>query len=209
MARAGDSARAAADRVAQVDEATRSAAEIGMRAAVDSAINLAVDQTSSKYNLTPDRLRQYVGLEEVSGLSATVQLRIRPIPIEEFAPEIRMRRYTWRDKLGRRHSQELPSVYFQRLRDRKPRLVRPAFPLEQRTSGQLRAGEKVRRRVGSWRERLTNIRYFSFPHNWLRNELIPAVESRMVDDYALEFRASFNRFQKGRNRKKQATVRRN
>ncbi|MCK5770938.1 hypothetical protein [Algiphilus sp.] len=195
MARAGDSARAAADRVAQVDNTSRFSAEAALRAAAERAVNDTVDLTSSKYNLTPDEVRQYVGIRRLSasGKSATVQLRVRAIPIERFAPEIRMKRYTWRDKLGRSHSQELPSVYFQRYRTGRPRLVRPAFPLHQRTSGQLREGGVIRRRVGQSRDRLTMLRYYSFPRQWLRNELLPEVLRRAALSFDLDFRAAFRR----------------
>lgn len=200
MAAAVRNAEQLARRLQELPESEERAALAGLQAAADAAVNLAVDRTSAVYNLTPDKVRQYVKTRNVSVKSAWVQLQIRAIPIEEFEPEIRMKRYSWRDKLGRQHSQMLPSVYFQRLRNRKNRLVRPAFPLQQRTSGQLRAGGTIRRRIGAARDRLTNIRYFSFPKRFLRDDLVPSVKERMVDDYGVEFRSAFRKRQRGQRR---------
>ncbi|MEQ8511567.1 MAG: hypothetical protein RLN67_03210 [Algiphilus sp.] len=203
MPRAGDNARKAADRLARTPKDATAAAEAGLRAAADEAVNVSVDITSGRYNLTPDTVRRYVGVHRVSagGTSATVRLKVRAIPIEEFAPEIRMRRFSWVDRLGRRHTQMLPAVYFQRLRNRNPRYLRPAFPLQQRYSGQLREGGRIRRRVGEARDRLTNIRYFSFPRRFLREDLLPQVQERVVGQFDLEFRAAFRRLGRGGRRR--------
>lgn len=200
MARAVRNAEQLARRLQELPESEERAALAGLQAAADAAVSLAVDRTSAVYNLTPDKVRQYVKTRNVSVKSAWVQLQIRAIPIEEFAPEIRMKQYTWRDKLGRSHTQKLPSVYFQRMRNGKPRLVRPAFPLQQRTSGQLREGGTIRRRIGAARDRLTNIRYFSFPKRFLRDDLVPAVKERMVEGYGVEFRSAFRKRQRGQRR---------
>ena len=189
------SARSAAAFVEGLPDVQRRAASLSLRVAAEAASNAAVDRTTATYNLDADVVREFVQIRQISegDDSATVTLQVRAIHIEAFAPEIRMRRFRYTDKLGRVVDRLLPSVYVARLRGRQARFLRPAFPLRQRTDGPLNAGERIRRRAGESRSRLTKLRYFSFPKKFLRDDLLPAATAAAGDGFAVEFRALFRR----------------
>lgn len=132
-------------------------------------------------------------------LEGSVDLRIRAIPIETFKPRIVVRRFTYAMN-GHVVTRRLPTVELQRFRQGAPKLVRPAFPLTQRSTGRLRSGDKVRRRIGPDRGRLTRIRYYTFPRKFVDEVLAPAVREFVGPRLQIEFDNAFRVYSLRRRR---------
>lgn len=188
-------ANAIADGLEALPSAARTTGSAAVRAAANATSDAAVRRTTEVYNLNTDTVRQFVSVLPIGqdASSATVRLKIRAIPIEAFEPEIRMRRFRYTDSLGRTVDRLLPAVYLQRLRGRNARFLRPAFPLTQRTSGTLRQGESIRRRIDDRRDRLTRLRFFTFPRRYTRDDLLPLLEQAAADVLNVEVRAAYRR----------------
>jgi hypothetical protein len=152
----------------------------------------AVRQSAAVYNLKQSTLRRYMFLKGATSnnLTGAVTLRVRAIPIEDFSPRIEMREVSLTSRAGHSYTRKLPFVLLARLRGQAPEVVPDAFPLHQRTSGPLRRGEMIRRRIGKDRRRLTRIRYYNFPKEWL-DKLIPILREYGGKRLFLEVDAAF------------------
>lgn len=176
---------------------------------IERARTFAGRKTVETYNLSTRQIAPYVRARKVTvradKLEGSVDLQIRAIPIETFRPQVVMRQITYNVR-GRTVTRRVATIELQRFRNGTPKLVRPAFPLQQRRTGRLRAGEKVRRRTGRARDKLTKIRYYTFPRKFVAETLAPAVRAFVGPRIRIELDAAFRAFsaRAGRN-----TLRRN
>lgn len=176
---------------------------------IERARTFAGRKTVETYNLSTRQIAPYVRARKVTvradKLEGSVDLQIRAIPIETFRPQVVMRQITYSVR-GRTVTRRVATIELQRFRNGTPKLVRPAFPLQQRRTGRLRAGEKVRRRTGRARDKLTKIRYYTFPRKFVAETLAPAVREFVGPRIRIELDAAFRAFsaRAGRN-----TLRRN
>lgn len=158
-----------------------------------------VRKTTEFYNVRPRVLREYVILRQASknSLSGGANLEIRALPVNAFSPRVRMQRFTFQRR-GQQVTQQLPAVYVTLLKSEGPQYAKPAFPLQQRTSGAIRPAEKVRRRIGERRDRLTNIRYYTFPKQFIEDVIVPDVAPFIPERMELEIDRAYRRFTKRR-----------
>lgn len=136
-------------------------------------------QASETVNLSRSEIRQYIALGKATKnqASAITRLKVRRVPIELFKPRVEMRVFNFVSRKGKSYRRKLPTIHLRRLRNGPEEYVQPAFPLTQRRSGKLRSGEKVQRRVGEDRERLTRISYFSFPKEFIEGKVLPDIDA--------------------------------
>ena len=132
-------------------------------------------------------------------MSGSLRLRVRAIPIESFRPRVQMQSFTYQVR-GKQVTRRLPAIYLQRFRDGEAKYVGPAFPLTQRRTGAVRRGEKVRRRIGPERDRLTRIRYYTFPKQFTEEVLLPDAQAFVGPAIAVELRRAFRRYSARRGR---------
>lgn len=181
-------------------------ARMALNKVIEASRGVVVDKTTDTYRLGKGVIRRHVSTRRASqsadGLSGSVELDVRPIPVEDFKPRVQMRDVTfeWR---GRQVTRRLAGVYLQRFVRGTPKLVGPAFPLRQRRSGQLRRGENIRRRIGADRAKLTRIRYYTFPRRFVREELEPALAAFVPARFSVELAAAvrFNQTKDGQTRR--------
>lgn len=175
----------------------RRIAQQGLNRTIDRARTFAGRKTSETYNLSTRDIAPYIRTSKVTvrseKLEGSVDLRVRAIPIETFKPRVVVRSFTyaWR---GRTITRKLATIEVQRFRRGTPKLVGPAFPLQQRVTGRLRAGERVRRRTGPDRDKLTYIRYYTFPRRFVDETLTPAVREFVGPRLRIEIDAAFRAF---------------
>lgn len=153
-----------------------------------------VKKTTEFYNVRPRVLREYVAIKRASrtDINGQVQLKIRALPINAFSPRVRIKRFTYQRR-GQQVTQQLPAVYVTLLKSAGAQYVAPAFPLRQRTSGVIGANEKVRRRIAERRDRLTQIRYFTFPRQFVEDVIVPDVEPFIPARMTLELDRAYRR----------------
>lgn len=144
----------------------------------------------SRRDLTPFVAQQRATRTNVRG---GVSLKVRAIPIEFFNPRVQMQDFTFQ-RGGKTVTQRLPAVYLKRFRNGSEKYVGPAFPLQQRRTGRLRKGEKVRRRVGAARDRLTRIRYYTFPKQFTEEVLLPDAAAFVGPAISVELERAFRRY---------------
>lgn len=175
----------------------RALSKQALNRAARNARSFAIRRTSEVYNLSTRQLQPYLVLRRSSqgkdgSISASLGFRIRAIPIEQFKPRIEMRQFTVNVR-GRPVRRRLATVLLQLYRAGSPKLVAPAFPLRQRTSGRLRPGEAIRRRIGPRRDRLTRLRYFTFPQRFLEETLLPQTAAFAGENVNVEFDRALRR----------------
>lgn len=184
-------------------EAIRKAGETSVKLLVERARDRVVALTTETYNLDAETVKQFVTLGGPGDGSerASLTLKVRAIGIEAFNPIVNLVRFSGPDRIGRRfNNRELPEIRLSRLRGKAPRRVTGAFPLRQRTPGALQSGEDIRRRTGTAREKLTRIRFFTFPRKFVRESLLPAIRATVTELSGIEVREAFRRFSRGRTR---------
>lgn len=154
-----------------------------------------VRKTTEIYNISRLDLTPFVSIRRASRnkISGQVSLLIRAIPIEFFRPRVKMQVFTFQSR-GKTVKRKLPAIYLRRFKGGKEKYVAPAFPLKQRTSGALRKGEKVRRRIDARRERLTRIRFYTFPQAFVAETLLPDALEFIPERIQLEMRRALRRF---------------
>lgn len=176
-------------------------ARLALNKVITAARTVASRKTTETYRLSTRQVLPYITARKVSAsageLSGSLELSIKPISIEAFKPRVVMKTvsYTWR---GRTVTRRLATIEVQRFVDGAPKLVGPAFPLTQRRTGLLRAGEQVRRRIGKDRNKLTRIRYYTFPRKFVAEQLAPAVQAFAPERFAIELLAARRFTTKGR-----------
>ena len=178
-----------------------SSSEAALNGAAKAVAVEAARYTASVYNLDVETLAQYIAIKEATkgsrGVSsASVTLRSRAIPIEAFKPQIRMQLFNFVDARGRHVSRLLPAVYLARFRNASPRYISVAFPLTTRSSGSLAAGDRIRRRTGKDRGKLTRLRYFTFPKEFTQNDLLPHLLSFAGETMRVSLRAQIRAYSK-------------
>ncbi|WP_293373620.1 hypothetical protein [Nevskia sp.] len=153
-----------------------------------------VRTTTQFYNVRPRILREYVRIRGATrnNISGSAQLQRRALPINAFSPRVRLQRFTYQRR-GQQVTQTLPAVFVTLLKSEGPQYVAPAFPLQQRRTGVIPQGEKVRRRIGSARDRLTTIRYFTFPRQFVEDVIVPDVEPFIPQRMTLELDRAYRR----------------
>lgn len=183
------------------------AAREAAREAVNTvAKNLAAgarDRTTAVYNIAAGDLAQFIGIKPAPQGSrrASVTLKVRAIPHEKFSPTVSMVPTPVRI-FGRKTPATIPlaQVSLKIYRNGAPRVLRGYFPLRQRTSGALRKGEALRRRVGKSLKRrdgtegakLTGLRYVTFPRRFL-DRLLPELQKAAGDDVLVQFNAAWRK----------------
>lgn len=181
--------------------AIENAIDASVRLLVERARDKVVEVTTATYNLDDATVREYL---QVGGAGdgkgrASLTLKVRALGIEAFNPVVNMVRFTRADSLGRKYAnRELPEVRLSRLKGKTPRRVTGAFPLQQRTPGSLQGGERIRKRTSAAREKLTQIRFFTFPRKFVRESLLPAVRAVVLENAGIEVREAYRRFSGGR-----------
>lgn len=156
-----------------------------------------VARTTQTYNIGRKDLLPYVVIRSATrtSVSATVKLQIRAIPIEAFKPRVRLQKYTYSIK-GQTVTRRLASIYIKRYRQGAAKLLRPAFPLTQRETGPLRPGEEIRRRISAARDRLTRIRYYTFPRQFVEKTLLPDALAFIPERVGVELRRALRKYDK-------------
>lgn len=154
-----------------------------------------VRKTTDVYNISPRELSPYVTVSRASAgqILAKVSLKIRAIPIEAFKPRVRLQNFTYQVR-GRTVTRKLPAIYLKRYRNGTEHYVAPAFPLSQRSGGVLKRGEQVRRRIGRDRDRLTRLRYYTFPRKFVDDVLLPDALQFIPEHVLGEIRRQTRRF---------------
>ncbi len=177
---------------AAVERASATAGRQSVNRVANTVRSQAAKRTSAVYNLRQKTLRDAISIKGASkgDDTATVTLHIRAVPLTEFSPRVRMQTFKFTDSLGRKVNRRLPTVRLRIFRGGSPRYIRPAFPLRQRYSGGLAAGDTIRRRTGSARGKLTSLRYYTFPNRFLRERLMPQLRDVVDDRLGIEFRAA-------------------
>lgn len=191
--------------VAQSASEARRTAVQSLNRAAERARTFAIRRTSEIYNLSTRQLQPYLRLRRAAStgftgsVSASLNFLLRAIPIEQFKPRIEMRQFTVNVR-GRPVRRRLATVLLQLYRAGAPKIVTPAFPLRQRATGRLRPGESIRRRVGAARDRLTRIRYFTFPQRFLDETLLPDTAAFAGETLRVEFDRALRIDRGGRTR---------
>lgn len=153
-----------------------------------------VTRSTEVYNIGRRDLAPFVTVRQASAskVSGSVRLLVRAIPIEFFRPRVRMQAFTFR-RHGKTVTQQLPAIYLRRFKNGGEKYVGPAFPLSQRRSGPLRRGERIRRRIGEQRDRLTRIRYYTFPKQFTEEVLLPDAQAFIGPSINIELRRALRR----------------
>lgn len=161
-----------------------------------------LSKTVEIYNISRRDLTPYVTEKRASAsnVSASVRLLIRAVPIEMFRPRVRMQKFTF-TRNGRKVTRTLPAIFLRRTRGGAEAYVPPAFPLHQRRTGLLGRGDSVRRRIGTDRDRLTRIRYYTFPQQFVDEVLLPDAQDYIGPAVNVELRRALRRTDaRGRSR---------
>lgn len=153
-----------------------------------------ISKMRETYNLSRNALAPYIVLRRASysNLSASLQFRVRALPIEAFKPRVEMRPVQIKTRRGTR-VQKLPHVLLQRYVGKAAKVIPSAFPLRQRRTGRLKSGEQVRRRISKLRGRLTRLRYYVFPERYLFGKLLPHLKSLAGAAIGVQFRNAVRR----------------
>lgn len=109
----------------------------------------------------------------------------------------------------RAYTRTLPTIWVKRFRNGSAKQLGAYFPLHQRTSGALAGGESVRRRVGSNASgrgvsrdaqyegnKLTGVRYYTFPKRFLA-EIQPQLVEFVGSRGQVELRAAYRKWFRG------------
>ncbi len=172
----------------------RSILQAGLNRTSTRARTLAARKTSEVYNLSTRALAPLIRVRRVTRNSATLEggldLKVQNLPIQAFRPRVVMRTFTYVLR-GKTVTRRLPTVEVQRLRGEPFKTVQPAFPAKQRRSGQLRRSEKVYRRLGQSRKKLTSFRYYTFPRLYIDDTLKPMVKEFVRDNLERELAGAF------------------
>lgn len=154
-----------------------------------------VKKSLEVYNISSRELTPYVAIRRASrsSMRGSVSLQVRAISIEAFRPRVRMQSFTYKIR-GKEVTRKLPAIYLRRFKGGAEKYIGPAFPLHQRTTGVLKRGDKVRRRIGAARDRLTRIRYYTFPKQFTEEVLLPDAQAYIGPAIAVEMRRAFRRY---------------
>lgn len=178
LVRATGLAQAAAD-LQVAAAALLPVAEAAVNATTLSVSGRAAQLTAQRYNLSEDTLRDYIFVRRASvtadKVSGTVQLQIKAVPLTAFGAQVQLVSRTLRAAFGRPtkpYTRLLPQVSVQLYRGQAAKKLPGGFPLRQRDASALLGGEKVRRRIGPERDRLTGFRYYTFPRR-ITDKLLP------------------------------------
>lgn len=178
-----------------MDAAARQAANQGAR----KAAQVARKATSEVYNLTERTLADYISIRQatVSQSFARVRLRIKAVPLSAFGARIKMQRFRFTDSLGRNVNRLLPTVHLKLYRAGGVKHFRSLFPLRQRSDGPLYEADRIKRRIGKERLKLTVPRYFTFPKRILNETVLPRIIAEVPDVLVTKFGAAFRKLFKG------------
>lgn len=139
-------------------EAIRKGATAGLRRGIQRVQGRVVKAAAEIIALKQSTLRDSIRLD-FTGLSqanpeGSVNLVIKRIPLSAFPVRVRMAVLGLRSKRGKSYTRKLAVVDAEIYRGQRNTL-RGGFPLRQRNSGPLRAGESVVKRTGKSRTDLT------------------------------------------------------
>lgn len=194
--------RSASALLEDIERGSRDAGRIAANRAADRVKTEASRRTRAVYNIKKKDLDRYiqvskVGRNQTAG-TASVKLEVRPIPLRQFGARVRMRTIEGVDSLGRAIGRK-PTITVKLFKSGSRQWIRPAFPLHQRFTGPLQGGDAIRRRIGSARDRLTPLRFLTFPDSF-RQKLVPALNKFAGDRVAVEFRAAWRKRFRGQRR---------
>lgn len=160
-----------------------------------------IDETASRYNITKRRLSRSVYIKRAGRgvAAASVNLKIRAVPLDEFGARVRMTPLRGRDSLGRRFNRKAASVSVKIYRGGGRKTLPGAFPLFQRTPGALREPGTVRKRTSAARNKLTVLRFYTFPTDY-REALLSDIAAQLPGDFGVAFDAAVRKLDKGGNR---------
>jgi hypothetical protein len=189
----------AARDLGQTPESLRESARSAVDATVEHVRQQAISRASARYNLSEQTLSSFVVARKASvradSASGSVQLQIKAIPLTAFDARVRMRAVTLREAFGRptqAYRRQLPTVELALYRGQRARPLPGGFPLQQRTSGALRGGESVRRRVGTERDRLTGFRFYTFPKR-VTDKLLPELQAEAGKELSMQLRVAYRK----------------
>jgi hypothetical protein len=168
--------------------------------AAEAARARVIDEVAANYNVGREQLTSYVSVRRASPgsakVSASVQIQIKAIPLETFNPQVRMEPVQVRARNGRSFLRQLPRIYSSFYRGQATKLLKGAFPLRQRSSGVLKAGDRARKRINTStnpvenRRNLKRFRYYTFPKRLL-DPLLVRIEASAPEGLDVSFRAAF------------------
>lgn len=187
-----------AARLRGVPSAITDSAVDAVNTASTAARDAAVDYTYQRMNMDREDIAKYVDFHRTTTgqTGGTIVLKVRGIPLEMFHPSVQMQNFSFTDRAGRRVTRSLPAIYYTRFRGGASKYLRPAFPLHQRTSGFLTSGDRILRRIGSRaddRTRLTRFRFYTFPKQFLQDELLPHIKEVVGPSFKVAFRGAFRK----------------
>lgn len=180
----------AAKDLGQLPEVLRASAEKAVNEAVEVVRSEAIKRASQRVNLSAETLSSFVLARRASvradGVSGSVQLQIKAVPLQEFGAQVTMEEYKGPDSLGRVYQNRfLPAVRVALYRGKRAKRLPGGFTLRQRNSGALDVDEKVKKRVGrGFGERsdgtvgnkLTGFRFYTFPKR-ITDKLLPELQA--------------------------------
>ena len=172
----------------------------------------AVDFTADRYNVSKDLLSKYIYVRRASiakaGARGSVDLQIKALPIEVFGPQVVMREFIVRGRTGARWRRKLPTIEVALFTGQPQRRLGKYFPKFSRNNGSLSASDGVLRRIGAGRgerrdgtvgNRLTGVRFVTFPSKFLRDRLAPELQRFAGETLRVHIRAAY-RNQRGQLR---------
>lgn len=183
-------------------------ARAGSKKAISAALNRVADTVASRsarkatdvFNINLRDVRPFItarGAKATAGrLAAYIAFKIQAVPQELFKPRIRMQTFTIKGKHGT-FKRKLPTVFFKRYRAGQYKYVKSFFPLHTRTTGRLSQGDKLKRRIGADRNKLTGVRFYIMPPRFVAEVLIPNGKEIIGERFEIEFRSAYRRFVQG------------
>ena len=178
----------------------RNISQAGLNRTIERARTLAGRRTSEEYNLSTRQLLRYVKARKVTRksnkLEGSVDLSIQPIRLEEFRPRIVMKQFTYVIR-GKTVTRRLATVRIRHRRNVPLATVQPAFPEKQRESGSFVRTDRIFRRVGAARDKLTFLRFHTFPLKFIDEKLLPSVQQFAGPRLQIEMDQAFKAYASG------------
>lgn len=179
--------------------ALQSSAEVAVTKNIREGREFVIRRTGEKYNLSEATIREHVFARRVSrtkdGARGSLELQVKAIPLEEFSAQVefvsrRLNRAFGRP--SRSYQRKFARVRVALYKGQRARVLPGGFPLNQRRAGLLRTGERVRKRIGSSRDRLTGFRYYTFPRR-LTDRLLRETQDEVSKNLSVSFRVAFRK----------------
>lgn len=187
----------------------RAAARDSVQSTLEYLKAEAARRTALRYSLSQDKLGSFVLVRRASvtadGVGGSVTLQLKAVPLTEFGAEVEMREFSLTSRAGRTFTRRLPTVQVAIYRGRLPRALPGGFPLRQRNTGALLAGESVRRRAsadrgtrrdGTYGAKLTGFRFYTFPTR-ITKQLVPQLSADVQRKLGVDFKVAYRKQRRG------------